>query len=65
MTVLVRQFEGAAFVGVKDAARLLGISERHFRGLVAAGKLPTPARFGRATRWSVAKLLDAGERLAR
>jgi excisionase family DNA binding protein len=43
-------------VGAAEAARLLGISERHFYKLHSSGRVPKPVRFGRAVRWQVAEL---------
>lgn len=45
-------------VDAAEAARLLGISLRHLRGLDASGRLPRPIRLGRAVRWSVAELRE-------
>ncbi len=44
-------------------AKLLSISERHVWALNTSGRLPRPARYGRAVRWSLAELRawqDAG-----
>ncbi len=47
-----------------DAAKLLGISERHLWALHSSGRLgPLPVRLGRAVRWNrreLADWLDAG-----
>lgn len=50
--------DGAAFVDVRAAAKLLGISERHFRALVSAGRLPAGSKLGRARRWQVGELIE-------
>ncbi len=45
------------------AARLLGVSESHWRGLLAAGRCPAGNRLGRRRVWAVDELrrwLDAG-----
>lgn len=36
---------------VEQLAELLGVSTRHVRRLVDAGKAPQPVRLGRACRW--------------
>ena len=44
-------------------AKLLSISERHVWALNTSGRLPRPARYGRAVRWNLAELRawqDAG-----
>ena len=52
-----------ATLSAKDAARLLGISERHFWSLLAEGKLgPQPISLGRSKRWLVSELHDWLER---
>jgi excisionase family DNA binding protein len=43
-------------VTAREAAKLLGISERHFRKLVASGGAPRPVRLGRSVRWNVDEL---------
>lgn len=60
--ITIRQFEGAAFVDVRDAARLLAISERQFRKLVAARRLPAGTTLGRSRRWRVDTLIEAAEK---
>jgi excisionase family DNA binding protein len=37
---------------VEAFARVLGVSSRHVRRLVDAGKCPAPVRLGRSCRWS-------------
>lgn len=52
-----------ALLPAKDAALLLGISERHFYKLHSSGRVPRPIRLGRAVRWRASELrkwLDAG-----
>ncbi|NBV44148.1 MAG: DNA-binding protein [Planctomycetia bacterium] len=39
-------------IDVAHFAELLGVSTRHVRRLVDAGKCPPPVRLGRACRWS-------------
>ena len=41
-----------------EAARVLAISERHFRSLVCSGHAPQPVRLGRRTLWSVRSIQD-------
>ena len=43
-------------VDAKEAAALLGISERHFRDLNSAGRVPEPIKLGKSPRWSVDEL---------
>ena len=43
-------------VPAADAAKILGISERHLWSLNSSGRLPRPVRFGRAVRWSIEEL---------
>lgn len=43
-------------VSAAEAAKLLGISQRHLWALNSSGRLPRPIRFGRAVRWSVTDL---------
>ena len=43
-------------VDAKEAAALLGISERHFRDLNTTGRVPEPIRLGKSPRWSVDEL---------
>ena len=40
------------------AAKLLGISERHFYKLHSSGRVPKPIRLGRAVRWRADELRD-------
>ena len=40
------------------AARLLGISERHFYKLHSSGRVPKPIRLGRSVRWRADELRD-------
>jgi excisionase family DNA binding protein len=40
-----------AAVPARDAAAILGISERHLWALASSGRLPSPIRLGRAVRW--------------
>jgi excisionase family DNA binding protein len=40
-----------AMLGVEHVAELLGVSTRHVRRLVDAGRCPQPVRFGRCVRW--------------
>lgn len=51
-------------VTAREAARLLGISERHLWTMLHDGRLgPQPMRFGRAVRWNRAEIeawLSAG-----
>jgi len=52
---------------VRSVARLVGCSTKHIRRMVRAGKLPTPVKVGRLTRWSRASLeswIAAGCKLA-
>lgn len=63
VVVLVRQFEGAAFVRARDGARLLGIGRRTFAALVAAGRLPPGVRLGGARLWRVDTLIEAVDNL--
>ena len=42
----------------REAAAMLGVSERHFRALDASGRVPTPVRLGRSVRWSRAELAE-------
>ena len=39
-----------------EAARLIGISDRHWRKLLAEDRVPAPIRLGRRTLWAVAEL---------
>lgn len=39
-----------------EAARQLGISERHLWALHSQGRIPRPVRLGRATRWPLDEL---------
>lgn len=41
----------AVMLDVEHVAELLGVSTRHVRRLVDAGKCPQPVRLGRACRW--------------
>lgn len=41
-----------------EVANRLGISQRHFWSMVAAGRVPRPFRLGRSVRW-VAEELEA------
>ena len=41
----------------KEAAQLLGISERHLWALNSSGRLPQPVRLGRSVRWRRQELL--------
>jgi excisionase family DNA binding protein len=41
----------AALLDVEDFAALLGVSTRHLRRLVDAGKAPQPVRLGGCVRW--------------
>jgi excisionase family DNA binding protein len=41
----------AVMLDVEHVAELLGVSSRHVRRLVDAGKCPPPCRLGRACRW--------------
>jgi len=41
-----------AMLTVEQVAKLLGVSARHVRRLVDAGKAPQPVRLGRACRWA-------------
>jgi prophage regulatory protein len=43
-------------VGPAEAAKMLGISPRHFRSMNASGRLPAPIRLGRSPRWAVDEL---------
>lgn len=43
-------------VDVRRAARHTGVSERHFRALVARGFAPRPVHLGRCVRWRVQEL---------
>lgn len=50
-------------VPARQVAKLLSISERHVWKLDTAGRIPAPARLGRAVRWSIPELeawQDAG-----
>jgi predicted DNA-binding transcriptional regulator AlpA len=47
-----------AAIPAREAAALLGISERHLWTLDATGRVPRPVRLGRAVRWSSAELRD-------
>lgn len=40
-----------AMLDVEQLADMLGVSTRHVRRLVDAGKAPQPVRLGRACRW--------------
>lgn len=62
LAITIRQFEGRAFVDVRDAARMLAISERQFRKLVAARRLPPGTRLGRSRRWRVDTLIEAADK---
>ena len=47
----------------REAAAMLGVSERHFRALDVSGRVPTPVRLGRSVRWpraELAKWVEAG-----
>jgi excisionase family DNA binding protein len=45
-------------VDVKDAARMLAVSERTIWRLVELGQLPAPLHVGRAARWRVTDLMS-------
>lgn len=50
-------------ISAEEAAKLLGISKRHFASLHSQGRIPKPINLGRSVRWSVSELrewLDAG-----
>lgn len=50
-------------VTAAQAARMLGISERHFYKLHSSGRVPRPIRLGRTVRWRAAEFeqwLEAG-----
>jgi excisionase family DNA binding protein len=49
-------------LSARNAAALLGISQRHLHAMVASGRLPKPIKLGRSARWSRAALLDWIER---
>lgn len=41
-----------------EAAKLLGISERHLWALSTSARLPRPIRLGRSVRWNRAELQE-------
>jgi prophage regulatory protein len=43
-------------VNAEEVARMLDVSERTLWRLVSAGKVPTPVRIGRSTRWRLAEV---------
>ncbi|APW58644.1 helix-turn-helix transcriptional regulator [Paludisphaera borealis] len=45
-----------------DVARMMGVSERTLWRLVSAGRVPTPLRIGRNTRWRAGEVRDWIER---
>lgn len=62
MTSPAVQLEPLA-VDAKGAAALIGISDRTWRRMNAAGQCPRPMKLGGAVRWRVAELrewVDAG-----
>jgi excisionase family DNA binding protein len=46
-----RATSSPVMLDVEQVAELLGVSTRHVRRLVDAGKCPAPVRLGRACRW--------------
>ncbi len=45
-------------ISAEEAAKLLGISKRHFASLHAQGRIPRPINLGRSVRWSLPELRD-------
>jgi excisionase family DNA binding protein len=43
-------------IPAEEAAKLLGISKRHFASLNSQGRVPRPINLGRSVRWSVEEL---------
>jgi excisionase family DNA binding protein len=48
--------EKVLLLGMREAAKLLGVSERTIWGMANEGKMPKPIRLGRAVRWSLDEL---------
>ena len=48
--------ESELLLNVSGAAKLLGISPRHFWSLVGQGILPKPIKLGNSTRWRISDL---------
>lgn len=46
------------FLDDEQCGRRYGISARHWRRMVDAGKAPKPVRFGRSVRWAESDLLN-------
>jgi excisionase family DNA binding protein len=42
----------------EEVAAMLGVSERTLWRLLSAGKVPTPVRFGRNTRWRAGEVRE-------
>jgi prophage regulatory protein len=43
-------------IKAEELARMMGVSERTLWPLLSAGKVPTPVRIGRSTRWRLAEV---------
>ena len=43
-------------INAEEVARMMDVSERTLWRLVSAGKVPTPVRIGRSTRWRLAEV---------
>ena len=56
------QEHASALLSARDAATMLGISQRHYHTMVAGGRLPKPIKLGRSARWSRAALVEWIER---
>ena len=49
-------------INAEELARMMDVSERTLWRLLSAGKVPTPVRIGRNTRWRFAEIREWIER---